>query len=527
MMVQCMNDAGPIPGPNGTTVTDPLFNPLYSQFCYENPYMPGTTGYLDTPVVPTAGFVGAGYNNPDCAYPAETPAIAEVDGDGIGPWVSASGHNITITALGDQIVNNYGYSGPQATTSPFNQKTVTRHYGFGTQCTSPTAGLATCNTLSKVTIGGATASIVSWNDTTIVATVPRSGVPACVVQQQAQYGGPGVLGAQARCGELSITSGNGLQSIDTVTVTVGGKAPTHAAASASIQAAIDAAAPGDLIMVDPTCNTTSGLGTACTTPSATNIHSAVTHRELLLMWKPVRLQGVGAASSIIDGSTHPAGSLKLDPWRRSVNCLFGLAMNGQPSSVSNPFDNPLDNNKNPYTCPTPGSPTASGTGPNGNTWNYFYGGPNFPTMVVDRIPLEGILGWDATVNGNLAEQLQETSIMGAYESAAITFLSKVVNIPAGSTDVFGSGAKATFPTGTTLLTGPVGPNGGSLLGDLNPNCHTLVLVGPNPYPSNFQCNPSSIDGLGITDSSQGGGAIFTHAWGHNLQIANNRIYNNA
>jgi hypothetical protein len=41
------------------------------------------------------------------------------------------------------------------------------------------------------------------------------------------------------------------------------------------------------------------------------------------------------------------------------------------------------------------------------------------------------------------------------------------------------------------------------------------------------CNPSSIDGLGITDSSQGGGGIFVHAWGHNLQIANNRIYSNA
>ena len=30
----------------------------------------------------------------------------------------------------------------------------------------------------------------------------------------------------------------------------------------------------------------------------------------------------------------------------------------------------------------------------------------------------------------------------------------------------------------------------------------------------------------ITDSSQGGGGIFVHAWGHNLQIANNRVYNN-
>ncbi len=33
--------------------------------------------------------------------------------------------------------------------------------------------------------------------------------------------------------------------------------------------------------------------------------------------------------------------------------------------------------------------------------------------------------------------------------------------------------------------------------------------------------------LGITDSSQGGGGIFVHAWGHNLQIANNRIYANS
>jgi len=32
--------------------------------------------------------------------------------------------------------------------------------------------------------------------------------------------------------------------------------------------------------------------------------------------------------------------------------------------------------------------------------------------------------------------------------------------------------------------------------------------------------------LAITNSSQGGGGIFVHAWGHNLEIANNRITNN-
>ena len=49
----------------------------------------------------------------------------------------------------------------------------------------------------------------------------------------------------------------------------------------------------------------------------------------------------------------------------------------------------------------------------------------------------------------------------------------------------------------------------------------------NPNPSNFNCNPSGIDCIGITDASQGGGGIFVHGWNHNLQIANNRINNNA
>jgi hypothetical protein len=80
------------------------------------PFMPGATAYLDTPVVPTSAFAGAGYNNVDCYYPDATPAVSEVDcSDGIGPYVSGSGsgHTLTITALGDQMVPNYAYTGPQ------------------------------------------------------------------------------------------------------------------------------------------------------------------------------------------------------------------------------------------------------------------------------------------------------------------------------------------------------------------------------------------------------------------------------
>ena len=101
-------------------------------------------------------------------------------------------------------------------------------------------------------------------------------MPQCSIQQQGQYGG-----STARCGELTITAGNGKKSVDTVTVTVGGKPPTRLTAGQSIQASIDTARPGGLIIVTPG-----------------------TFHELLLMWKPVRLPGVGAASTIIDANAH-------------------------------------------------------------------------------------------------------------------------------------------------------------------------------------------------------------------------------
>src|SRR5205807_487300 len=218
MMLTCMNDPGPILDTRlgsptaGQLITDPQFNPNYSDFCYENPFMPADTDYLDTPVVPTAAFAEA-YNPPDCAYADATPAIKSVTGPSVaGPYVSAAGQTITITALGDQLVSNNAYSGPAATSAPFNQKFISRHYGFGA--------------------------------------------------------------SQAFC------SGQ------------------------TIQSAIDSANPGDLIIVPPG-----------------------NYNEMLLMWKPVRLQGVGAASVNVNANTHPAGKL-LQPWRAKVNCLFGLSLNG-------------------------------------------------------------------------------------------------------------------------------------------------------------------------------------------------------
>jgi hypothetical protein len=396
----------------------------------------GGLGYTSTPSV---SFNNSGTSGSGAAATAT-----------LGPSVAS--HRLTITALGDQVVPNHGYSGPQATTPPFNQKFITRHYGFG----------ATQGT-GSVTIAGVNAPVVSWSDSQIVVTVPS--VPAaqstCTIPQP---GVTGVAAANYRCGELVITAGNGKKSIDTVTVNVGGKPPTHIngenAANNAVQTAIDNATPGDLIILGPGAYT-----------------------EMLIMWKPIRLQGVAAASVTINANAHPSG--KLDPWRRQVLCLFGMALNGQPVSSTNPFDS---NPANPFVC------TAS------------------MLLQTDRIEKEGVLSWDTTVNGNLAQLLQEPTLMGAYEGAGITVLAKGVRYPVGVnpfpiTNAAGEPIEGQFPDGTLFLTNSA------------QDC--------SDYAGNFLCGPSRIDGLSVTNSSQGGGGIFVHGWAHNLEISNNRVYSNA
>ena len=98
---------------------------------------------------------------------------------------------------------------------------------------------------------------------------------------------------------------------------------------------------------------------------------------------------------------HPSHVTK--PWRRHVNCLFGLTLQSVPigsTTTANPTPVTYDPTGT-YSCPD-------------TSWNYFTAqAPNSPQ--IDRLPLEATVGWDATLNGNLAEQLQEPSLMGAFE----------------------------------------------------------------------------------------------------------------
>jgi hypothetical protein len=427
----------------------------------------GGSGYTGTPTVAFSGGGGSGaratatvtqsvtavlLSNAGAGY-STAPAITFTGGGGTGASATDAlntGGTLTINALGTQPVNNYGYAGPSSSTAPFNQKTINRTYSFGA-------------TQGTVTIGGINAPIISWTNQQIKVGVP-AGLPPCANSFSAALTVNQAVAAFGSCGQLVITAANGKSSVDAVTVTVGGKAPTlipsENAGLNAIQTAIDNASPGDLLLVGPG-----------------------SFREMLLMWKPVRLQGVGAVSSIVDASPQPDG--RLDPWRNQVVCLFGLALDGVPiNNTSDPSTN------NPY------DPTGKATCPANQK------------MQVDRIPLEGIVGWDTNLNGNLAQLLQEPTIMGAYEGGGVTVLAKGVRVPAG-VDPFGSGSalEGDFPTGTVMLTNNAA------------DC--------SDYPSNFLCAPSRIDGLTITDSSQGGGGIFLHGWTHYIDIGNNRIQNNA
>src|SRR5882762_6218129 len=142
------------------------------------------------------------------------------------------------------------------------------------------------------------------------------------------------------------------------------------------------------------------------------------------MWKPVRLQGVGADSVTINADSHPAG--KLDSWRRQVTCLFGLTIDGAPNPNNAAFDP-----SGTYTCPA----------------SMF--------MKVDRIPKEAFVGWDAGGNGNLAQVLQEPTLMGAYEGAGVSVVGRGIRIPSNSTDLWGQGTPGVpgaFPDGSRYLT---------------------------------------------------------------------------
>jgi hypothetical protein len=267
----CLNDPGP-----DLTNPDPFYNPAYGVVCYVFDAWPAATTPLDTPVIPVGAFTGAFQGRLDCEYPNGTPRIKNVVG---GPWVSGENKKLKINSMGAKVeVANPDYSSalpPNPTTNP---PTIFRDYGFGKK-------------KGTVMWGGTPLIIEGWSANEISVKIPKGVVPGAA--------------------QLTITRGDNLLStVNGITLTVGGPAPIYVEAGQSIQAAIDAAAPGALIIVRP------GVFT-----------------ENLIMHKPVKLQGSGEGTVLngfeftpevaaqwlakINGLVEPAGVNDLVPFQRT------------------------------------------------------------------------------------------------------------------------------------------------------------------------------------------------------------------
>lgn len=262
MLTACMNHPGPIVDQRvgsptyGQEIEDPYFNRQYSQFCYTFQYMPGTTTYLDTPVLPVAAFAGTRQFPLDCEYQSGVPMIYSVSGPAGGPWVSTANNTqrVTILSAGSVDVPNPAFDGVNGV----EPRLISRDYSFG-------------STAGRVLVNGLPLVVESWNPGMVVARVPF-GITT---------------------GTLTVERSDQTVSPVGVTLTIGGSTPRTVAPGGSIQAVIDAAPNNSLILVPP------GV-----------------YRELVVIDRPVRLQGWGALSTLINAAKTPTE--KLAAWRTRV-----------------------------------------------------------------------------------------------------------------------------------------------------------------------------------------------------------------
>ncbi len=335
------------------TKPDVWYKANYPTVVWKIDVWPGKITYSDTPIVPIRPNIGAA--DLDCNPQDGTPAISQVNGPAGGPWIESSAADtfLTISSFGSTLLSN---------PDPVAGGVITRDFGFG-----QTAGTVTLDGISALEVqpGG-------WSNTSITVKVP-AGTPTGAYQ-------------------LDVTRGdNSRTSISGITLHVGVPASQVRRVPsqyATVQAAVDAADNGDLILIAPG-----------------------SYAENLIMWKPVRLQGYGAAATAINAGFFT-------PEKREV-------------------------------------------------WNNFL---NNPTT--------------------------------------------------------GTGILSNPGTGKSYSTDPVGNPIPVFTNDMG---SAILVLGrhdiASPAADDFYQSPSRIDGLQLTQATLGSG-IYVHAYAHNLQITNNKIYAN-
>jgi hypothetical protein len=291
MLQFCLNHPGPIddPGGSGSLVVDPWFRSQYSTTCYTFNFEPGRTTYLDTPVIRQAAFVGALQATLDCEPPNLTPVIRSVQNESTGePAVIRAGQVLQIQSMGIQQVPNPAYPGGtlgNPSDPPTQPEFINRDFGFGANGT--------------VSIGGFTfagGDILSWNNATIRVLVPDplpNGLATGQLEVVRAGGGRTEIGLT-----VTVDAGN----IGGNIIRVACNAPLGSSfCSGSIQAAIDIASDGDLILVEP------GI-----------------YAELPILYKRIKLQGAGAGSTVIWASHFSSGAAFANPlvaWREKLAAL--------------------------------------------------------------------------------------------------------------------------------------------------------------------------------------------------------------
>ncbi len=275
MYVVVVNDPGDKDHPN------PNYDPNYLTASSAWDVWPGQTDQLDTPLDPISGT--------GCELATGTPELLQVDKPGRalgeqGPFVRSS----DATAANRRITLHGVNFGTIGTGGNAGQITLTDSRGVLQSRTF--TGLASAAQLANLNQGG----IVSWNDTTIVLQVPA-------VQALLFQAGPRQLLIRKQGGDSALTTPNGI----TVHVLGSGydppvvKVAPPTANGTQLQTAINAAPANSLVVL--------GEGT---------------YRENVLMWKPLKLQGLGVGGTV--GTVEPGGPPAEDP-RFLVN---GSSING-------------------------------------------------------------------------------------------------------------------------------------------------------------------------------------------------------
>lgn len=264
---------------------DPFYDPAYSVTPWTFNYTPGHTSYLDTPLVPLQAFTTA-EQRVDTEPETLSPVIASVNGPeaGGGPYIlfgRITNRILTITSKGLTQVPNPLYS--PAGIEPL---WITRDYGFG-------------NATGEVTIGDVSVPIISWSDADIVVEVPRGTPTGRLIVRRGDNDAITELGVTVHLDERFLSRVRRVPS----------QYPT-------IQAAIDAALPGNLIIVAPG-----------------------NYNENIVMHKPVKLQGSGTGATMIYANPNPLE--KLQAWHQKVDSFKA------PDVASFLLKNPFQENEAP------------------------------------------------------------------------------------------------------------------------------------------------------------------------------------